>query len=143
MAIPFVTGFARTVVIGALILFAGACVPLMVGGSSGASVAYVAGEMQAQEDVSLDEAWIATRRALQTLELDVTVDEKDSLSAHLVGRGAEDKKISVRLERVSPRTTTVKIRVGIIGDQAFSMQVLDQIEEELGLNGGAPHAQLP
>lgn len=115
------------------ILTVTACVPTIAGGGAGFSVAYVAGELQGQEDLSIDEAWPAVIRALENLELRVKEQDKDSLSAKAVAYGADDKKVIVRLRRESAGTTSFKIRVGFWGDQAFSVTILDKIEEEAGL----------
>ncbi len=113
------------------------CVPTIAGSGAGYSIAYVAGELQAQEELSIDEAWPATIRALESLELQVKDQDKDSLSGKAVAYGADDKKITVRLRRDSAGVTSFKIRVGLWGDQAFSMTILEKIEEEGGL-GSAP-----
>lgn len=116
------------------------CVPTIAGNGAGYSIAYVAGELQAQEEISIDEAWPATIRALEALELQVKEQDKDSLSGKAVAYGADDKKITVRLRRDSAGVTSFKIRVGLWGDQSFSMTILERIEEEGGL-GAAPKGQ--
>lgn len=110
-----------------------ACVPTLAGESDG-SIAYVAGELQAQEGLSINDAWSATVRALQALELDVKEQDKDALSAKAVAYGADDKKVTVRLRRESAESTGVKIRVGLWGDKGFSLTILDKIEEEAGIS---------
>ena len=110
-----------------------ACVPSVVGGSQGYTVAYVAGELQATEEVGIDHAWNGTEMALQDLGLVVTSKDRDELSGSLIARGSEDKKISVRLERLAADKTMLRIRVGTFGDQNLSTGILDRIEERLGL----------
>lgn len=108
------------------------CVPVLVGGAAGYNVAYVAGELQATEDMPIQETFQATQDAVQDLGLVITDRDKDELSAVVIARGAEDKKVKVQLERVTDNSTMLKIRVGIIGDQNFSNAVLDRIESRLG-----------
>lgn len=121
------------------------CIPLLAGGAAGGfSVAYVAGELQAEEEVSIDEAYMAAQRALEGLELTVTTREKDAMTAKVIAVGAEDKQITVRLERKANLITTVKIRVGMLGDQQYSLLILDRIESQLGVsNGVRPQEQMP
>lgn len=129
---------SRLLALCLMIVATSSCVPTIAGGGgSGVSVAYIAGELQAQEDLSIDEAWPATIRALENLELRVKEQDKDSLSAKAVAYGADDKKVTVRLRREAAGVTSFKIRIGLWGDQAFSMTILDKIEEEAGL-GGVP-----
>jgi hypothetical protein len=105
------------------------CVPTVVGGGDGSSVAYVAGELQADELLSIDTCWQATIQALESLELDIKEQEKDGLSAKAIAYGADDKKVTVRLRREDEDRTSLKIRVGLWGDQRFSTVVLEKIEQ--------------
>ena len=109
-----------------------ACVPTLAGDGDG-SIAYVAGELQAQEALSIDDSWSATIRALEALELNVKEQDKDALSAKAVAYGSDDKKVTVRLRRESADTTGLKVRVGLWGDKGFSMTILEKIEEEAGI----------
>jgi hypothetical protein len=134
----------RHVLFAILVISLCSCIPLLAGGTAGGfSVAYVAGELQTHEPVTIDEGYMSAQRALEGLELKVTDREKDALTAKVVAYGAEDKKITVRLERQSDNLTIVKIRVGLLGDQDYSLTVLDRMEQELGLSNGAPRANLP
>ena len=117
------------------------CVPTVAGDGAGFSIAYVAGELQAQEELSIDEAWPATVRALEALELTVKEQDKDALSGKAIAYGADDKKITVRLRRDAAGVTSFKIRVGLWGDQEFSMTILEKIEAEAGL-GSMPSGQV-
>ena len=117
------------------------CVPTVVGGSQGYTVAYVAGELQASVEVGIDHASNGTEQALQDLGLVVTSRERDELSGSVVARGAEDKKVTVRLERQAPDRTLLRIRVGTFGDQSFSTAILDKIEERLGLRYVTPRTK--
>ena len=110
----------------------GGCVPTLAGDGDG-SIAYVAGELQAQEALSIDDSWSATIRALEALELNVKEQDKDALSAKAVAYGSDDKKVTVRLRRESADITGLKVRVGLWGDKGFSMTILEKIEEEAGV----------
>ena len=117
------------------------CVPTVVGGTEGYNVAYVAGELQAAEEVGIDHAWNGTEQALQDLGLVVTSKDKDDLSGSLVARGSEGKTVTVRLERLQSDRTMLRIRVGTFGDQNLSTAILDRIEERLGLRYISPRTK--
>lgn len=106
----------------------GGCAALVVGGAAGAgTVAYVGGELKAEEEASLNRAWAASQMAMKSLEFAVTSREKDAFSAQLVARGAGDKKIKIKLKSQSDKVTEIRIRVGIFGDESLSLRILDKI----------------
>ena len=123
----------KNIVVLILIVALCSCVPTVVNRESGYNVAYVAGQLQARQDKPIDDVWLATQDALVDLGLTVSSKEKDSLTGAIVARGAEDKKVSVSLERLSDNRTMVRIRVGVLGDENLSFAVLDRIENRLGL----------
>ncbi|MBI4660270.1 MAG: DUF3568 family protein [Verrucomicrobia bacterium] len=116
-----------------LVLLSGCAAALLTGGAAAGAgaVAYVRGELKSTEAAALEKVWTATLAAMSDLEFSVTKKEKDALSARAVARGANDKKIQVDLKRLSDRDTEVRIRVGILGDESISRQVLDKIKKRL------------
>lgn len=104
------------------------CAALVVGAGAGAgTVAYVAGELQATEDVSLTNAWNASKRAMKDLGFSITSAEKDAFEGKIIARGAGDKKVTISLEKVTDKTTEIGIRVGFFGDESMSIEILDSI----------------
>jgi hypothetical protein len=59
----------------------------------------------------LDETWVATRAALESLRLRPYDLERGSFSAVIVGDTAEGKEIRVNLKTVTRSTTEVTIRI--------------------------------
>ncbi|MGA4643083.1 DUF3568 family protein [Limisphaera sp. 4302-co] len=110
------------------------CVALLVGGAAAAgagTVAYVQGELRSTEDAPFERAWTAAQRALRDLEMPVTAQEKDGLSGRIIARAAGDRKVTVRLRKVTGTTTEIRIRVGTWGDEAASRQILESIQRRL------------
>ena len=68
---------------------------------------------------------------MKDLEYPVTSQAKDALSAELTARNASDKKIMVKLKKISDTTTEVRIRVGTFGDESLSRVVLEKIKKHL------------
>ncbi|MDN3513027.1 MAG: DUF3568 domain-containing protein [Candidatus Brocadia sp.] len=110
----------------------GCVTALLVGGGAGAgTIAYLKGELKSTENAPIDSVWQSAHKAMNDLEFVVTSEEKDSLSAKLIARGANDTKIEINLESVSTQLTTVKIRVGVFGDESLARLVLERIKKHL------------
>lgn len=111
-------------------LFQSGCVVAAVGAGAGA-VAYIRGELEATLDRSLNDSVKASDRAIKQLEFAKVSEKKDALTANLVARTAQDKKIEIDLAKVGDTVTKVKIRVGVFGDEAVSMAILEKIKQNL------------
>lgn len=115
---------------GLAVLWAG-CAVVVVGGAVAAAgvgtYAYVNGEMKGTEAVSMDQAWSASQAAMKDLELPILNKAKDALEAELTARTAADKRIVIKLKRVTDSATEIRIRVGTWGDEAMSQKILDKI----------------
>jgi hypothetical protein len=110
------------------LLLTGCLAALVAGAAAGAgAVAYGKGELKATEAVSLDRAWSATQQAFEELELLGEGKEKDALSARIEAQGVDDKRIVVRLRRIDPELTEIRIRVGVLGNEPYSRLIYDQI----------------
>ena len=92
----------------------GGCVVAAVGVGAAGTVAYVRGDLQAVESKKLDVVYEATLKAIDELELNVTKKTKDALSAVIVARDAQDKKITIKLSATTEETTKLSIRVGLL-----------------------------
>jgi hypothetical protein len=117
-------------VMGSILLLSYGCAACLIGGAAGGgTVAYVAGELKSIEEVSLDRAWTASKKAVGDLEFAITNMEKDAFYGQLTARGAGNKKIKIKLEKESDTVTEIRIRVGIFGDESMSRQILDKIKK--------------
>ena len=131
---PLGKEIVRSFLIGLCLLLQSGCAAVLLTGGAAAgagAVAYVRGELQSTEAADLDKVWAATLAAMSDLEFAVTAREKDALSGRVIARGAGDKKTQVDLKRLGDRQTEVRIRVGFLGDETMSRQVLDRIKKRL------------
>ena len=117
--------------LGLLPLFTG-CAVAVAGAAAGAGAyAYIRGELQSTLDQDFYKTVEATRTALKDLEFAKISEKKDAIDAELIYRTALDKKITVSLNKVTDKTTKVKIRVDILGDEALSIVILEKIKANL------------
>jgi len=119
--------------LGIILISTSGCVAaLLVGGGAGAgTVAYLKGELKSTEEASIGQVWQAAQKAMKDLEFVVTSEERNDLSAKLIAHGSDDTKIEINLESVSAKLTTVKIRVGVFGDESLSRLTLERIKKHL------------
>lgn len=107
------------------------CVVLAAGAAGAGAVAYVRGELNATVDSDYNRVVKAAGRAIQELEFAKVSEQKDALQAVLVARTALDKKVEIKILNPGNKLTTIKIRVGLIGDEMLSQAVLAKIKAGL------------
>ena len=106
------------------------CVVAAAGVGAGV-VAYVRGDLEVSLPNDYVDAVAATRQAIKDLEFAKVSEHKDALKAVLVSRTALDKKVEVTLASTGKQLTSIKIRVGLIGDEQLSLAILDKIKSHL------------
>jgi len=115
--------------IGSAISISG-CIVAAVGAGVG-TVAYVKGDLETVESKSLDVVYEAALKAVEELELQVISKTKDSLSAEINTRDAQDKKITIKLNATSDESTELSIRIGTFGNETKSRLIYEKIQENL------------
>ena len=110
--------------------FISGCVVIAAGAGAGA-VAYVRGELDSSVEHDLDAVFKASQQALAKLEFAKINDHKSGVDARLVARTALDKRVEIKLTKVTDTLTKVQIRVGLIGDQDLSLMILEKIKAGL------------
>lgn len=107
------------------------CVAVLAGAAGAGTVAWVEGRLDATLDANFDQAEKAADRAVTQLQFVKVNEEKDALTATLIARTAEDKKIEIKVVRVGDTTSRVQISVGVFGDEGQSLAILDKIKANL------------
>lgn len=95
------------------------------------AAAYARGELEANLDHDYNKATEAVRRAIKDLEFARISENKDALKAVLVARTGLDKKVEITLINSGKKLTSIKIRVGVFGDEQLSRLILDRIKAGL------------
>ncbi len=115
----------------------GACLAALSGcivaaaGAGASAVAYVRGDLEANLNSDYNKVVDSARSSIKELEFARVSENKDALKAVLVARTAMDKKVEITLTNSGKKLTNIKIRVGLFGDEALSMSILDKIKAGL------------
>ena len=112
------------------------CVALLVGGAAGAgSVVYVKGQLKEDMSTSVPAVHNASISALKGLNLPIIEDNHDKLSANIKSKFADGHDVWIEIESVTAESSKITIRVGILGDENKSRQILDGIHKHVSGTG--------
>lgn len=110
------------------------CVVLALGAAATAAAGgavYVKGQLKETVDGTVVEVHRAARTALNETGVRITTDLQDDFTAQLEGTMADGTRVWIDIERVTASTTRLSIRVGYMGDQARSSELLERIKRSL------------
>lgn len=108
------------------------CAALVLGGVAGAgSVVYIKGELKEDMAASVPAIHSASVSALKDLNIPIIEDNHDQLSASIKSKFADGSDVWIQIESVTAKSSKVTIRVGIMGDENKSRQILDGIHKHL------------
>jgi hypothetical protein len=113
-----------------LAFLGGGCAVALVGAGAG-TVAYIRGDLEAMLDDDINSAYQASLKSLEQLEIAPTSKVKDALTAKIIGRDADDKKITIRLTSTAEGLTKLSIRIGLIGNETKSRIIYERIKKNL------------
>ena len=100
----------------------------MAAGAGATAVAYVRGDLETNLNYDYGKVVESARTAIKELEFARVSENKDALKAVLVARTAMDKKVEITITNSGKKLTNIKIRVGLFGDEALSMSILDKVK---------------
>jgi hypothetical protein len=115
------------------------CVGLLIGCKSavvtpeGTEATYSTAErvLRSTLEGEMPEVVNATNATLEDLELVGVESTVDKLKGKITARMAVGTKVNINLEAVDFDTTSIRIKVGTLGDKSISMQILRNIEKRL------------
>ena len=97
----------------------------------GTGVAWYKGKLEETVSASVPQVYRAVKAGLRDLNITVTEDQHDNLTAEVSGVLADGKKVSIDAKSVTTSTTKLSIRVGTFGDKDFSLRIRDAIKKHL------------
>lgn len=122
---------AAALALATTVAFQSGCLVVAAGAAGAGTVAYIRGELEASLQGSYDNIVRAANQAVGQLQFARISENKDALTALLIARTADDKKIEIKITKISDSLSKVQIRVGIFGDEAISLAILDRIKANL------------
>ena len=112
-------------------LQASGCFLLLGVGAGVGGTAYVMGKLEAEIDASVPKLQKATVAGLRALSMPVVKERGDKLTAEIESKTADDATVKVGLSSLTPSRSTISIRVGLIGNETRSRQILDAIRKHI------------
>ena len=102
-------------------------------GAAYGTMEYVKGELRQAYAASMEKTWNASLAAANTMKMKVVEKSIDNLDQNRVISGqTEDKTdFQITLEALGKDVTSVKVRIGFFGDEAYSKKVHDAIAQNL------------
>lgn len=105
---------------------------LMLGAGAGVGgTVYVMGKLKEDITAPVGKVHEAARAALADLGLKVLEDKSDAMTAHLESEFADGKRVWIDVDKTTDTVSTLTIRVGLVGDEARSREILDKIKAHL------------
>lgn len=115
-----------------LSLFCSGCVALAVGAAGGAAGAvYVMGKLKDELNHPLPVVHEAAVAAMNDLELKLSEDRADKLSAHMESEFSDGAHVWIDLESVPESRCRITIRVGLTGDEVRARKIHETIKQHL------------
>ncbi|MCD4780342.1 MAG: DUF3568 domain-containing protein [Candidatus Omnitrophica bacterium] len=108
------------------------CIPLLVGAAVGAgSMAYMQGVLEMNFDQSVKKSHGASVAALKDLGLFIKQDELNRHSSRINFEFETGEKGKIDIKALTERSSKIKIRVGVIGDESKSRMIMNIIQQKL------------
>jgi hypothetical protein len=108
------------------------CLALAVGVAGGtAGAVYVMGKLQDEFNRPLPVVHEAAVAAMKDLELKLSEDRVDKISAHIESSFSDGARVWIDMESVSDSKCRITIRVGLTGDEVRSRKIYDTIKQHL------------
>lgn len=94
-------------------------------------ITFEAGELRSNVEVSLDELDLACRKAIETLGYEQVETTQDTKRILWRARTASGDAVELQLAARTASKTELRIRVGVLGNEARSRLILEQIHQSL------------
>jgi hypothetical protein len=106
------------------------CVVVAAGAGAG-TVAYAKGKMTVAEQAEYPRAWRAALKGTRDAGLSIINSSDYGNHGLIVARTGEDKRVTIKVDRLNAQKTQIEIRVGNFGDQDLSLLIYNRIKANL------------
>lgn len=120
--------------LGVSVLSNQGCVALVVGAAVGAGgFAFIKGNLEQNLDHSVKEVYNASLKALDKLKIDVYKKTLETHHGVIYGyTERQDKtRVKITIQALTEKASNIKIRVGWVGDESRSIEILEAIKKAL------------
>lgn len=115
-----------------LLLFCVGCAPLLLGAAAGAGgVAYVKGTLEKNYNSPVKDVHRASLAGLKSMGLIVTNDDITRHKAHIDAEFEDGQLVDIDIKALTERASRLRIRVGVLGNEARSEMILFAIEKHI------------
>ena len=124
----------RFALVGFFFITLSGCAVVLLGAGAGAGAAgatYVLGKLEDEINAPVPQVQRASVASLKSLDLPVNKERGDKLSAELESETADQKTIWISINSLGPSRSKLVIRVGLLGDEVRSRQILQAIYKRL------------
>lgn len=124
----------RRIAIGLVLLALPGCVAPTIIASAGANAlqagtaAFINGELDAAQIVSLEDAITATTGAMTDLKFDAIRVRRGDRTVTVYAQEQNKREVRITLVPRTPLIVKINIRVGLLGDQAISRLLLAEVQ---------------
>lgn len=112
-------------------LQASGCFLLLGAGAGASGAAYVMGKLEDEIDASVPKLQGATVAGLKSFNMPVVKEQGDKLTAEIESKTADDAAVKISISSLTPSRSKISIRVGLIGDEVRSRQILEAVRKHL------------
>jgi hypothetical protein len=124
-----IRGFSKLVVfVGMMFILCGCGRPTLVGTDA---AVYSRGSLYAVAGQDLDSVYKATLTAMKQLEIEVAEQNKDVFYAKIIGKIADGRTVTIRLEPGADKGTELRIQTSTFGNEERSRVIYKKIQENL------------
>jgi hypothetical protein len=119
--------------LGIFVLSTSGCFMLLAGGAAGAgTAAWLSGKLTQQVNAPYETTITATEKALASLNLKISKEEKTADVVQLRSAYANGQDIWVDIRKVTATSTKVEVRVGTVSpDKVAAEKILNAIQKNL------------
>jgi hypothetical protein len=128
------TTYARSIVALVLTistLALGGCLAVVAAAGAAGGVAYVAGDLETTLNANPPQVIDAANAAVSDMNLARVSSTATDIDGMVIARTADDTKITIKVKQSGEGMSHLSIRVGVFGDEQVSLQVLENIRNNL------------
>ena len=122
---------AVALILGLLLITQSGCLLIAAAAGTGATVAYVTGDLETTVDAGPKAVAEATERACKDLDLTVTSKKSSNIDGKITASSGRGVKLTVVIKGQSDHASHVSIRAGVFGNDSIHDRLMQKIRDHL------------